>query len=107
MDALLSVPSASFSLSQGTFSGHETFPFRYAWLKKGLEGLLANPNIFNSDDAIVDLGVGKNMVRAIRHWCIATKLIEEGGFLPNTRTRELTITALGRALFIDPAFDEY
>ncbi|RYE14072.1 MAG: DUF4007 family protein [Rickettsiales bacterium] len=47
------------------FSGHETFTFRYPWLKKGVDGLKGNPGIFQSDDAIVELGVGKNMVSSI------------------------------------------
>lgn len=58
--------NAPFSPAQGTFSGHETFPFRYAWLKKGLDGLIKKPTLFTSEDAVIDLGVGKNMVRSIR-----------------------------------------
>jgi hypothetical protein len=33
-------------------------------------------DIFTSDDATVNLGVGKNMVAAIRYWLIATKVID-------------------------------
>lgn len=96
-----------FSPAQGTFSGHETFPFRYAWLKKGLEGLINKPALFTSEDAVVDLGVGKNMVRAIRHWCIATRVVEEGGLLPNSRTRELEASAFGKRLLLEPGWDAF
>ena len=89
-----------------TFSGHETFPFRYAWLKKGLDGLTNQADIFGRDDAIVTLGVGKNMVRSIRHWCLATQVMEEGALLSG-RTRQLVPSALGRALFLDPGHDKY
>lgn len=49
-------------------SGHETFPCRYTWLPKAVRGLSKNPQLFSDEDqAMVDLGVGKNMVRAIRY----------------------------------------
>ena len=56
---------------------------------------------------MVSLGVGKNMVRAIRHWCLATQVVAEGDFHPNTRIRVIEPTPIGRALFIDPAWDAY
>src|SRR5262245_2132233 len=49
------------------FSGHETFPCRYTWLPKAVARLQAKPTLFaDEDDAMVQLGVGKNMARAIR-----------------------------------------
>ena len=107
MAVLLEVPRQPVMPQNGSFSGHETFPFRYAWLKKGIEGLLQQPDIFNRDDAMVTLGVGKNMVRAIRHWCLATQVVAEGDFHPNTRSRVIATTPIGRALFVDPAWDSY
>jgi hypothetical protein len=66
------------------FSGHETFPCRYAWLPKAFRTLRKNPTAFSKDDAaMVDLGVGKNMVRAIRFWVQASGIAEprsEGGY---------------------------
>ena len=50
-----------------TFSGHESFPCRSLWLKKGYDFIKAS-NDFNSPDAVVRLGVGKNMVSSIRYW---------------------------------------
>jgi len=58
-----------------SFSGHETFPFRYPWLPKGVQRLKKNPLVFVSDDGLVKLGVGKNMVRSIRHWSIVTGMV--------------------------------
>jgi hypothetical protein len=60
------------------FAGHQTFPFRYGWLKKAVDGVRHDPRLFNSDEAIVRLGVGKNMVESIRHWGLATRMLEEG-----------------------------
>ena len=50
-----------------TFSGHESFPCKSLWLKKGYDFYAAQKD-FNSPDAVVELGVGKNMVAAIRYW---------------------------------------
>lgn len=60
-----------------TFGGHEKFVFRNGWLKKGVDAVAADSSIFSRDEALVTLGVGKNMVRSIRHWCLATNLVEE------------------------------
>ena len=49
------------------FSGHESFHCKSLWLKKGYD-FLAEGYAFNSPDAVVRLGVGKNMVSAIRFW---------------------------------------
>jgi len=51
------------------FSGHETFPCRYAWLPKAYGALADSPTAFaDEEEAMITLGVGKNMVRAIRFW---------------------------------------
>lgn len=50
-----------------TFSGHESFPCKTLWLKKGYDFVVAG-NDFNSPEAVVGLGVGKNMVASIRFW---------------------------------------
>jgi len=59
------------------FARHETFHPRYGWLKKGFDAVVQQPDVFTRPDATVTLGVGKNMVRAIRYWCRAFKLLEE------------------------------
>ncbi|HEX7997930.1 MAG TPA: DUF4007 family protein [Pyrinomonadaceae bacterium] len=87
------------------FSGHETFPFRYSWLKKGFDAVSQEPTIFSSEEAMGEMGVGRNMVRSIRHWCVAAGLIHEisGG----TGRSGMTPTALGRKLLSDHGFDPY
>ncbi|HHC25322.1 MAG TPA: DUF4007 family protein, partial [Desulfobacterales bacterium] len=62
--------------NSGFFARHETFCPRYGWLKKGFDGVLSDSDIFDTQDAIEKLGVGKNMVRAIRFWGVAFKIIE-------------------------------
>ncbi len=50
-----------------TFSGHESFPCKTLWLKKGYNYIKEDKD-FNSPEAVVHLGVGKNMVSSIRYW---------------------------------------
>jgi hypothetical protein len=82
------------TLARFGFSGHETFVFRYGWLKKGLDAAADNPSIFTQENALVELGVGKNMVSSIRHWCLATKLLTEA-------SGELKLSEIGEKLFKD------
>lgn len=78
-----------------TFSGHETFPCRNLWLKKGYD-FVANGGDFNAPDAVVTLGVGKNMVSSIRFWLKAFGM-----------TMEDKPTEMARKLFDDGGWDPY
>ena len=81
------------------FARHETFHPRFGWLKKGFDKALEDPQIFLSEDAPVRLGVGKNMVRAIRYWCTAFKVLEEkDGISP---------TEFGSNLFSNEGWDPF
>ena len=91
-----------------SFSGHETFPFRYAWPKKAVEHAHADAYAFGAEDALVRFGVGKNMVSSIRHWGLALSLLEDGPASGNRRARPLRPTALGRFLLLgDESWDPY
>jgi len=87
-----------------SFAGHQTFAFRHSWLKKGIDQLITDPQVFQREDAIVRLGVGKNMVRSIRQWCLATRVAEEE---PGTRGRCLRPTNLGSRLLSDDGWDPF
>lgn len=50
-----------------TFSGHESFPCKTLWLKKGYDFVVQGRD-FNKPEAVIHLGVGKNMVASIRYW---------------------------------------
>jgi len=84
------------------FSGHETFPFRYAWLPKGLRAIEGDPSVFSREDAIVTLGVGKNMAQSIQHWCEVLSLIR-----PRRRADGYERTLLGTRLFGVHGWDPY
>jgi hypothetical protein len=60
-----------------SFARHETFPPRFGWLHKAYIGVKDNPSTFLDEDAPVKLGVGKNMVNAMRYWSKAFKLTRE------------------------------
>ncbi len=59
--------------------GHEKFALREGWLTKGLNAATDNPKIFNENSAPDVLGVGTNMVKSIRYWMQAFKLLERKG----------------------------
>ena len=91
------------------FSGHETFPLRYGWLKKvhdavwNCEQKDQNTNkVFSAEDAIAVFGVGKNMVSAMRHWSVASGIIE-----PIARLGPFQTTPLGRLLLNDSGWDPW
>ena len=58
-----------------TFARHETFHPRYGWFRKAYAVTKRDSQIFTHIDAPVLIGVGKNMVRSIRFWGLAAKLI--------------------------------
>ncbi|MCZ7554718.1 MAG: DUF4007 family protein [Anaerolineales bacterium] len=64
-----------------------------------------DPTIFTHSDALVRLGVGKNMVRSIRHWCLATGVLESP---PSSGPKTaLQPTPLGTLLFGREGRDPY
>jgi hypothetical protein len=87
-----------------SFSGHETFVFRHSWLKKAVDAVAKDPEVFTKDSAIVTLGVGKNMVRSIRHWGLATGILAEE---PKSRGTRLAVTDLGDTIMGPSGFDPY
>lgn len=82
-----------------TFSGHESFPLRFTWLAKAVRGCEPQKqrDLFSRDDAIVRLGVGKNMVRSIRYWAVNTAVLEDD--TPAGRTGRHRPSLLGELLF--------
>jgi hypothetical protein len=80
-------------MAQGKLGRHETFTPRYGWLKKGYDAASKRPDIFRASDAIEQLGVGKNMVRSIKFWCQALKVLEDG------ESGGMAPTELGNSLF--------
>lgn len=86
-----------------SFSGHETFPLRFLWLPKAVRAAAHDPGVFQSSDAIATFGVGKNMVRAIKHWGLATGVLQP---VEGSRS-EVEPTKFGTETFGDGGADPY
>ncbi len=86
------------------FSGHESFVLRYGWLPKLYDAVTCDPQVFSSDEnAILKLGLGRNMVKSIRFWGDAVGLIEtSGGFVtPTALAVRLLDPATGRDPYLE------
>ncbi len=73
--------------------GHESFYIRKGWLQKGIKNILINDRIFLDRDAKASdvLGIGANMVKALRYWLTSTGLVsEEQSSLDNKKYMQLT-----------------
>ena len=67
-------------MARPIFSGHESFACKSHWLKRGYD-FVRGENNFNDDDAVVRLGVGKNMVASIKFWLKAIGLLKDVGLV--------------------------
>lgn len=92
------------------FTGHETFPLRYGWLKKVYDAVSQyedegrnseTKDIFLSDDAIARFGVGKNMVQSMRHWATAAGIIDVDAY------KNITTTHAARKLLSHNGYDPW
>lgn len=103
----MSTATTESSELRAGFARHETFHPRYGWLKKGFEEASKDSGVFVHDDATTVLGVGKNMVRAIRYWCLAYKVLREEQRADNYRLYDLRPTGFGRQLLAEGGWDPY
>lgn len=85
---------------------HESFALRKGWLHKGIRNVIKDTRLFTRSDsadgnkACDVLGIGTNMVKAMRYWLKATRMMRDVG---GTQT----ITTLGEIINQnDPYFEE-
>lgn len=84
------------------YSGHESFVCRYGWLRKLYDAVEKDPLIFRSDEAaIAELGIGRNMVKAMLFWGDAF------GITQGTASDGVKPTAFGHQLLGPKGFDPY
>lgn len=79
------------------FTGHETFVVRTFWPKKGYD-FINNGGSFSNENAVVDLGVGKNMVASINFWMKALGLYND---------QDKSLTEFANYIFNDDGFDPF
>lgn len=89
------------------FARHETFHPRFGWLRKAVTEAAKAGDVFTDDEATVKLGVGKNMVNAIRYWGLAFKVLEQRANPDRPRVPLTIPSAFGTTLLDDDGWDPY
>lgn len=87
------------------FRAHETFFIRKGWISKGMRYVDKNPEVFISktENPMDVLGIGANMVKALRYWLQAIGVTEE----PTSGRRTQVFTPFGKLVFQqDPYIEE-
>lgn len=87
------------------FRAHDTFFIRKGWLNKGLRNVNADAGVFmgSKGNPMDVLGIGANMVKALRYWLQAVRLTSE----PTSGRKEQTFTEFGNVVFKnDPYIEE-
>jgi len=79
------------------FRAHDTFFIRKGWLYKGMKNVVADPTVFMgvNGNPMDILGIGANMVKALRYWLQAVGLTSE----PTSGKRHQTLTPFGEVVF--------
>ena len=88
------------------FRAHDTFFIRKGWLAKGMRNVEVAPDVFTSreNNPMDVLGIGANMVKALRYWLVAVGLTLE--VRENNRTVQRP-SDLGEIISThDPYFEE-
>lgn len=82
--------------------GHESFSIREGWLAKGIYEIQNDARLFSSKNATDILGIGTNMVKALKYWLLASNLIEE-----DKKKNGYILTEIGRLIYnYDPYFED-
>ena len=86
------------------FRAHDTFFIRKGWLSKGMKYVHAKDDVFISknENPMDVLGIGANMVKALRYWLQAVGLTEE----PSSGRRTQSFTPLGEIVFTNDRYIE-
>lgn len=84
------------------FRAHDTFFIRKGWLSKGMKYVNQKPDVFvdKEENPMDVLGIGSNMVKALRYWIQVVGLTTE----PNYGRRTQTLTELGNKIYF---YDRY
>jgi hypothetical protein len=59
------------------YARHQSFYLRDKWLSKGIKALNEDPRFFYDKDGFEKIGLGKNMVQALKFWLSATEVVTE------------------------------
>ena len=86
------------------FRAHDTFFIRKGWLSKGMERIVQKPDLFvdKEENPMDILGIGSNMVKALRYWLQAVGLT----FEPKTGKRIQKLTPFGEQVYENDRYIE-
>lgn len=86
------------------FRAHDTFYIRKGWLSKGMKNIVQKPNVFvdKNENPMDVLGIGANMVKALRYWLPAVGLTEEA----TSGVRMQQLTEFGKLVYENDKFIE-
>ena len=86
------------------FRAHDTFFIRKGWLSKGMRLVVQKPDVFidKEENPMDILGIGSNMVKALRYWLQAVGLTNE----PTTGRRFQQLTPLGEQIYANDRYIE-
>ncbi len=86
------------------FRAHDTFFIRKGWLSKGMRCVKNKPDVFiaHDENPMDILGIGSNMVKALRYWLQIVGITSE----PKKGKRIQTFTDLGKLIFENDKYIE-
>jgi len=86
------------------FRAHDTFFIRKGWLSKGMKYVHRKPDVFvdKNENPMDVLGIGSNMVKALRYWLQTVGLTTE----PHYGKRTQSFTDLGHAIYENDRYIE-
>ena len=86
------------------FRAHDTFFIRKGWLSKGMEQIVCKPDLFvdKEENPMDILGIGANMVKALRYWLQAVRLTQE----PKSGRRNQSLTKFGKLVYDNDRYIE-
>lgn len=86
------------------FRAHDTFFIRKGWLSKGMERIVCKPDLFvdKEENPMDILGIGANMVKALRYWLQAVGLTVE----PTNGRRNQSLTEFGKLVYTNDRYIE-
>ena len=86
------------------FRAHDTFFIRKGWLSKGMERVVEKPDLFidKNENPMDILGIGSNMVKALRYWLQAVGLTTES----KKGRRIQNLTPLGEQIYLNDRYIE-
>lgn len=89
------------------FRGHESFYIRKGWLQKGIKNILIEDRVFLDKDTNASdvLGIGVNMVKALRYWLNSTGLVSEE-ISSGDRRKYMQLTPFGSVINENDKFHE-